>query len=153
MARISLSRTVDLPADVCWRRVTDWDRHGDRVPFTRVFVAEGSGRECGDVIVARTGIGALGFDDAMEIAELRAPEQVAGDDESGFCRLVKRGRVVRGWAELSVVPVRGASLTEVRWEEEIRVVGVPRFADPLVGAVGRVVFGRALEHLLRGVPR
>lgn len=121
------------------------------MPFTRVFVARGSGRERGDVVVARTGVGSVGFDDPMEIAELRAPEP--DGDASGFCRLVKRGRLVRGWAELSVVPVRGSSQTEVRWEEEIRVAGVPGFADPVVAVVGRVVFGRALDHLLRGGPR
>ncbi|WP_328806403.1 hypothetical protein [Streptacidiphilus fuscans] len=95
----------------------------------------------------------MGFDDPMEIAELRAPEPGPDAEGSGFCRLVKRGRLVRGWAELSVTSVRGTSQTEVRWEEEIRVAGVPGFADPVVAVVGRVVFGRALDHLLRGGPR
>lgn len=151
MTRISLSRTVDSPASVCWRRVTDWSRHGDRIPLTRVFTARGSGRAAGDLVMARTGIGPLGFDDPMEIMEFRPPRAEGADPESaGRCRLVKRGRIVHGWAELSVTPGGddGSTAATVRWEEEIRVTGVPRFADPLVTLVGRAMFGRALDHLL-----
>lgn len=142
MARFVLTRRCPLPPDECWARLTDWPRHGDRVPLTRVRAVRGGGRETGDVVLARTGLGPLGFDDPMEIVALDAP----GDGLPGLCRLEKRGRVVRGHAELRV-RVTGAG-SEAVWEEELRIAGLPRLFDPLVAAAGRAVFGRVLDHLL-----
>ncbi|MGX1566216.1 SRPBCC family protein, partial [Streptomyces sp. NPDC055509] len=36
MANILLERTVPLPLDEAWRRITQWQRHGEGVPLTRV---------------------------------------------------------------------------------------------------------------------
>ncbi|MEE1783116.1 SRPBCC family protein [Streptomyces sp. SP17BM10] len=142
MARFVLTRRCPLPPDECWARLTAWPRHGDRVPFTRVRAVRGSGREAGDVVLARTSLGPLHFDDPMEIVALGAP----GDGRPGTCRLEKRGRVVRGHAELRVRAVGAGS--EAVWAEELRIAGLPRLLDPLVAAAARVVFGRVLDHLL-----
>ncbi|MFJ8622241.1 SRPBCC family protein [Kitasatospora sp. NPDC093550] len=143
MARFVLTRRSPLPPADCWERLTSWPRHGERVPFTRVTVARGTGRAVGDVVLARTTVGPLHFDDPMEIVELIAP--APGRD--GRCRLVKRGRPVRGGAVLLVRAVAGGS--EAVWAEELRIAGLPRFADPLLAAAGRLVFGRVLARLLR----
>ncbi|GAB7183816.1 hypothetical protein ATKI12_3647 [Kitasatospora sp. Ki12] len=142
MARFVLTRRSPLPPSVCWERLTAWPRHGERVPFTRVTVARGTGREVGDLVLARTSLGPLRFDDPMEIVELTAP--APGRD--GLCRLAKRGRPVRGGAVLRVRAVDGGS--EARWAEELRITGLPRPADPLIAAAGRLVFGRVLDRLL-----
>ncbi|MFJ7906746.1 SRPBCC family protein [Kitasatospora sp. NPDC096204] len=152
MARFVLTRRTPLPPAESWERLTAWPRHGDRVPFTRVSVVRGSGREVGDVVLARTALGPLRFDDPMEIAELVVPGSgpapgsgpVAGQD--GLCRLVKRGRPVRGWAELRVRAVGGGSAAV--WTEELTVAGLPGLLDPVLARAGRVVFGRILDHLL-----
>ncbi|MER7769463.1 SRPBCC family protein [Kitasatospora sp. NPDC096140] len=143
MARFVLTRRTPLPPAVCWERLTAWPRHGERVPFTRVGVARGTGREVGDVVLARTAVGPLRFDDPMEIVELVPP----GPGRDGLCRLAKRGRPVRGGAVLRVRAVGGGSVAV--WAEELRISGVPRFADPVVAATGRLVFGRVLDRLLR----
>ncbi|WP_369185729.1 SRPBCC family protein [Streptomyces sp. Y1] len=149
MARFLLTRRSPLPPAECWRRLTDWPRHGERVPFTRVRVVPGSGdvRDVhglpGDLVVARTRLGPLRFDDPMEIVELTAP--APGRD--GHCRLAKRGRAVRGGAELRVRAVDGGG-SEASWAEELRIAGLPALFDPVVAGVGRVVFGRLLDHLL-----
>ncbi|MFJ6617659.1 SRPBCC family protein [Kitasatospora sp. NPDC091335] len=147
MARFVLTRRSPLPPAECWQRLTAWPRHGDRVPFTRVSVARGTGRETGDLVLARTVLGPLRVDDPMEITELVAP----GPGRDGRCLLVKRGRPVRGWAELRVRAVGGGSAAV--WTEELTVAGLPRPLDPLLDPVlaraGRLVFGRVLEHLLR----
>ncbi|MGA5822955.1 SRPBCC family protein [Kitasatospora sp. NPDC094028] len=145
MARFVLTRRSPLPPAECWRRLTDWPRHGDRVPFTRVGVVRGDGRS-GDLIVARTRIGPLRFDDPMEIVELTAP--APGRD--GHCRLVKRGRAVRGGAVLRVRAAAGGG-SEASWAEELRIAGLPALFDPVVARIGRAVFGRLLDHLL-GTP-
>lgn len=148
MARFVLTRRSPLPPQECWGRLTDWPRHGDRVPFTRVRAVRGDGRqvevgaEVGDVVLARTGLGALHFDDPMEIVALSAP----GNGRSGLCRLEKRGRVVRGYAELRVRAAGTGS--EAVWAEELRIAGLPRLFDPLVAAAGRLVFGRVMDDLL-----
>lgn len=65
---------------------------------------------------------------------------------SGLCRLEKRGRVVRGWAELEVHPGPGGR-ARVIWRETLRCPLVP---EPLLGVAARSMFGRALNRLLRG---
>ncbi|WP_033353351.1 hypothetical protein [Kitasatospora aureofaciens] len=152
MARFVLTRLSPLPPADCWARLTAWPRHGDRVPFTRVSVLRGTGRRPGDVILARTALGPLRFDDPMELVELVAPTH---------CLLAKRGRVVRGGAELRIRAVGAGSAvgagtvgagSEVIWAEELRITGLPRLFDPAVALAGRLVFGRVLDHLLATPP-
>ncbi|WP_327397161.1 SRPBCC family protein [Streptomyces phaeochromogenes] len=126
-----------------WRRLTVWERHADVVPLTRITVVEGGGGGVGTVFVARSGVGVLTFDDPMEVAVWRPP---AGG-RAGFCRLVKRGSFVTGWAEIEVRPGAGGG-SRVVWREELRVRWVPRLFDSLVGWVARWVFGRAVRRLL-----
>lgn len=144
MANILLNRTVPLPLDEAWRRITQWPRHGEAVPLTVVRVVP-PGPTCeGTVVVARSGAGPLGFDDPMEVTVWQPPE----DGAAGLCRLEKRGRVVLGWAELEVRPGPGGR-TRVIWREEIRVRFLPSLFDGVVRRSSRYVFGRALNRLLR----
>ncbi|MFE5186314.1 SRPBCC family protein [Streptomyces sp. NPDC056628] len=144
MATFLLQRTVPLPLGEAWRRLTEWHRHGDVVPFTRIrIVTAGPTRE-GTRFVARTGLGPLGFDDPMDVTRWEPP----GATEPGRCRLEKRGRVMTGWAEIEVRPGPGGR-TRVVWHEEVCVRFVPRALDGLVGLAGRYLFGRAMNRLLR----
>ncbi|MET8545971.1 SRPBCC family protein [Kitasatospora sp. NPDC004799] len=142
MARFVLIRRTPLPPVECWERLTDWPRHGDRVPLTRVSAVRGDGREVGDVVLARTGLGPLGFDDPMELGDMVAP----GPGRDGRCLLLKRGRPVRGWAELRVRAVGGGSAAV--WTEELTVTSLPRLLDPVLAGAGRLAFGRVLDDLL-----
>jgi hypothetical protein len=150
VATFLLARAVRLTPDECFDRVTDWPRHGDRVPLTQVSATRGPGRSVGDVILARTAVGTVGFDDPMEIAAFEPP----ATGRAGLCRLEKRGRLVRGWAEFRVRPVAddGSGITQVLWVEEIRLRGLPAALDPLVTGVARLVFGRVLDTLLAAPP-
>ncbi len=67
------------PAEV-FARLTDWERHGEAVPLTRIRRTESG-------FVARTGVGPLGFDDVMDVVAWDPPRS---------CRIEKRGRVVKG---------------------------------------------------------
>jgi hypothetical protein len=139
-----LVRTAPLPIDEAWRRLTEWPRHGDVVPLTRVTVATPPPTGQGTVIVARSGFGPFAFYDRMEVTVWRPPV----DGGPGLVHLAKRGRVVLGWAEIEVRPGPGGR-TRVVWREELRVRLVPGLLDPLVGAASRRVFGHALNALLR----
>ncbi|MHB9858155.1 SRPBCC family protein [Streptomyces sp. YIM S03343] len=144
MVVLLLERTAPLPLDEAWRRLTEWSRHGDVVPLTRVTVVTPPPTQVGTVFVARSGIGPLSFDDRMEVTVWRPPE----DGEPGLVRLVKRGRMVRGWAEIEVREGPGGR-TRVVWREELRVRFLPGAFDPVLGAAARSVFGRAVNRLLR----
>ncbi|MFB8116772.1 SRPBCC family protein [Streptomyces sp. NPDC056465] len=144
MAVFRIERFTPLPAAEAWRRVTDWDRHGGTVPFTSVAVTTGRPTRTGTVLVARTGLGPLGFDDPMEVVRWTPP--AAG--RAGVCALEKRGSVVRGRASIDVRPTESGS--HVIWVEELRVRLLPHWADPLLATAGRRVFSRELGVLLEG---
>ncbi|MEV5439972.1 SRPBCC family protein [Streptomyces sp. NPDC052682] len=144
MVTFLLERTPPLPLDEAWRRLTDWPRHGEVVPLTRVTVVTPGPTGEGTVFVARSGLGPLSFDDRMEVTVWRPPQ----DGAPGLCRLEKRGRVVLGWAEIEVRPGPGGR-ARVCWREEVRVRFLPGIFDSALRAASRYVFGRAVNRLLR----
>ncbi|MDT0399049.1 MULTISPECIES: SRPBCC family protein [Streptomyces] len=144
MAVFQLQRTVPLPLDEAWRRLTTWSRHGEVVPLTRVTVRTPPPTGVGTRVVARTGFGPLAFDDPMDVTVWQPPR----DDTPGVCRLEKRGRVVMGWAEIEVRRGPGGRAL-VTWREDIRVRFLPPVCDALLARAGRGVFGRAVNELLR----
>ncbi|GHC72164.1 SRPBCC family protein [Streptomyces cinnamoneus] len=125
-----------------WRRLTDWERHADHVPLTRIVVTTTPPTGVGTRFVARTGAGRAVVDDIMEVVRWQPPS----DATPGRCRLEKRGAVITGWAELEVGPDGTGSY--VIWREALRVKGQPRLADPLMNRCGRLVFGRVVRRLL-----
>jgi hypothetical protein len=139
-----LERTAPLPLPEAWLRLTEWPRHADAVPLTRVTVTTPGPTREGTVFVARTGVGPLSFDDPMEVTVWQPP----GDDTPGLCRLEKRGRVVTGWAEIEVRPGPGGR-ARVLWREELRVRWLPGGMDGVLERTARYMFGRAMNHLLR----
>ncbi|MFH8793608.1 SRPBCC family protein [Streptomyces sp. NPDC017941] len=142
MAFFRVERTTPLSPAEAWHRLTDWERHGQVVPLTGVTVSGSPPYGEGTVFTARSGIGRVAFDDPMEVVVWQPPEPT----RYGMCRLVKRGSVVTGWAEIEVhARGRGA---RVVWREELRVRGVPGFADPVVARVASWTFGRAATALL-----
>ncbi|MGW2703152.1 SRPBCC family protein [Streptomyces sp. NPDC001340] len=144
MPFFSFERTVPLPLDEAWRRLTEWPRHGDVVPLTRITVVTPAPTREGTRFVARSGLGPLSLNDPMEVTVWHPPV----DDEPGLCRLEKRGRIVLGWAEIEVRPGPGGR-ARVVWREELRVRFLPRFFDGVVQRTSRAVFGRAVNRLLR----
>lgn len=131
MGVFEVVRQVPLTPDVAFSRLTDWERHGDAVPFTRIRPAD-------DGFVARTALGPLGFDDPMEVVHWDPPRS---------CRVEKRGRVVTGWAELEVEPLPDGC--RVTWRELAHWWGVPGVLGPVEEAAGRLLFGRVVDRLLR----
>ncbi|MFF4587622.1 SRPBCC family protein [Streptomyces sp. NPDC001388] len=144
MVNFQLERTAPLSLEEAWRRLTEWHRHGEVVPLTRVTVVTPPPAGEGTVFVARSGLGPFALDDRMEVTVWHPP----ADDEPGRCRLEKRGRMVRGWAEIEVWPGPGGR-TRVVWREELRIRFLPSPFDPLVRTTARAVFGRAVNRLLR----
>ncbi|MER6673447.1 SRPBCC family protein [Streptomyces sp. NPDC000983] len=144
MVTFRLERTPPLSPEEAWRRLTEWPRHAEVVPLTRVTVLTPGPSGEGTVFVARSGVGPFAFDDRMKVTVWRPPT----DDAPGLCRLEKRGRVVLGWAEIEVRPGPGGR-ARVLWREELRVRLLPGLFDRPLEAASRLVFGRAVNSLLR----
>lgn len=130
MALIEIVREVRHEPAEAWARLTAWERHGQFVPLTTITLTPQG-------FDAFTGIGPIGFHDPMEVVEWRAPS---------FCRLEKRGRVVTGWAELTVESFPVGS--RVTWREDIHVTGTPRLLDGLTRASSHRLFSRVIDGLL-----
>ena len=139
MARFTIERETGLQAAEAWRRLTDWQRHGDFIPFT---VVTRSGEGVGSSFTARTSLGSLGFDDAMQITAWRPP----GAGAAGHCRIEKRGRVITGWAELTVTPTPTGS--RVRWDEDATIRHTGKVLDVPSRSASRRIFGRLVDRLL-----
>ncbi|MEV6955225.1 SRPBCC family protein [Streptomyces sp. NPDC051183] len=145
MPAIRIVHRTPLSPSRAWHRLTAWERHGAQVPLTRTIIETAGPTRVGTRFTARTGVGSITFDDPMEVAVWQPPEGAS----PGLVRLVKQGRAVTGWAEIEVRP-GPAGGSEVHWREEIRLRGLPRALDPVVAAVGRRLFGRAVDRLLSG---
>ncbi|MFF3848962.1 SRPBCC family protein [Streptomyces sp. NPDC002328] len=146
MVTFRLERTAPLSLDEAWRRLTEWPRHGDVVPLTRVTVVTPGPTREGTVFVARSGVGPFTVDDRMEVTVWCPPD--ADEESPGLCRLEKRGRIVLGWAEIEVRPGPGGR-ARVVWREELRVRFLPALFDPLLRTAAHTLFGRAANRLLR----
>lgn len=92
--------------------------------------------------VARTALGPVGFDDPMLVTYARAPTAT----EPGVARIVKEGRLVLGWAVLTVTATESGS--EVRWHEEAHLRGAPAPVSALVNLVVKGGFNRLVKGLL-----
>jgi hypothetical protein len=145
MPRFVVERRTALSPAEAWRRLTAWEDHSATVPLTRIAVLTPPPSGAGTVFVARTGVGRVSFADPMRVAVWEPP---AAGGVPGRCRLEKTGRVVTGWAEIAV-HAQGAG-SSVRWEEELRVRGLPSAFAGITRAAGRLVFGRAVDTLLAG---
>lgn len=144
MADFTIRVVTPLPARVAFARLVDWDRHTAAIPFTTLSY-EGEARP-GQGFVARTALGRLGFDDVMVVELLRPP---AGDQPSnvpGLVEVSKHGRVLGGSVRWTVRPLPSGS--RVEWAMHLVVGRLSRFADPLVGMIGRLAYGLGLPRIL-----
>lgn len=146
MALVVVRFSASAPARAVWERITDWEQHGRFVPLTTVAVHGPPG--LGQRFVGRTALGPVGFDDPMEVTAWRPPAGDAEGDEAGTCTVVKQGRVVLGWAALTVTP-RSGGRCDVEWLEDVEVPprALTSVAAPLVAAGGRFAFGRMVRGL------
>jgi hypothetical protein len=101
---VEITSRVLVPAESAdlWRLAMDWPRQGDWMLATRVRGGQGVGA----TVVARTGIGPVGFTDTMVITQWYPPHR---------CVVRHTGRVVRGTGVFEVI--RRGPLSEFEWTE------------------------------------
>lgn len=143
MAPFVVTHDTALSPEAAWERIVDWAGHARYVPLTAIEVTTPPPAGLGTIFSARTGVGRFGFDDPMEVVEWSPPGNGSPD---GRCRLEKRGRVMTGWAELTV-EARGTG-SRATWREDAKPARLPAFTDGASAAFGRLLFGRVLRRLL-----
>ncbi|HEY3337272.1 MAG TPA: hypothetical protein VGK18_02110 [Propionicimonas sp.] len=145
MADFVIRASSTLPASACFDRLVDWDAHSAAIPLTRLE-HQGVAR-VGQEFSARTGVGPLGFDDPMVVELLRRPAGESSGDLPGVVEVAKQGRVIGGRVRWTVTPTQAGS--DVEWTQRLVVGWLPRWLDPVVGALGRVAYGVGLRRILR----
>jgi carbon monoxide dehydrogenase subunit G len=134
---------VPAPPERTWRAVVDWPAQGEWMLATRVRGDHGPGAR----VVARTGIGPIGFTDPMVVTEWAPPRR---------CVVRHTGRVVRGDGVFEVEPAGAGS--EFRWTERLDLpLGVAgrwgwRLARPLAQRGMDASLRRFARFLAAGAP-
>lgn len=146
---------VAAPADLVWDYVTDWPRQGEWMPLTHVELlpawAGDRSRRVGGRFRAWTGVGPVGFWDPITLSTWEE-----GPDGSRRCEIIHTGRVVRGDAEISVLPV-GPDACIVRLWERLEVPGGPlgallwRIVSPVARPAADRGAALVLERMARRV--
>jgi hypothetical protein len=136
MSELTERIDLDVPPEVAWAALTDWERQGEWILATRVTVVDG-GDGAGTRFSAFTGVGPLGFTDTMEVTRFEPPWR---------CEVKHTGNLVRGEGLFEVLP-RGANECTFVWSE--------RFDLPfgVIGQLGwqlaRFPFAAGLRYSLR----
>lgn len=143
-ASLRAEAPVAAPADRVWAYLTDWTRQGEWIPLTRVEELA-DGHQVGGRVRAWTGLGPVGFWDAMTIT---AWEQEP--DGSARCEVLHTGRVLRGEGEFAVRSLGAGSCTFTWWERlELPGGQLAGVAWRLVGPLAQ----RAVDNALRTMAR
>ncbi|GGL31331.1 SRPBCC family protein [Phycicoccus endophyticus] len=135
----TVSRRTPLPPRAAWDAATDLAEHTRHVPLTVVEVPEG-GLVLGAQVSAVTRLGPFAGTDSMLVTALEPGTRL---------RLVKTGRLLRGWADITVAADGEGALVE--WTEELWLPGARRLTRPLGDRLGARLFTGVLERLLARV--
>ena len=162
MAVLHLTRhTAASPAAV-WDVVADFAGYGDWMPMTRM-VTDGGPPRLGWGFAGISGIRPLAFSDSMLVTQWDPPtaDLAAGPAGSGVVpapavfRIVKTGRLLGGWAEITVtaeprVGTPGVLGSRLDWVEEVVVRPLPfkRLFSPVLDRASTWLYGRAIDAML-----
>ncbi|GAA4412010.1 hypothetical protein GCM10023168_33430 [Fodinibacter luteus] len=135
----TVSRRTALAPDVVWAALSDLAEHTRHVPLTDVEVPA-AGLVLGSEVVAWTRLGPLAVADRMLVTALEPGHRL---------RLVKTGRLLRGWADITLDADADASGgSRVTWTEELWLPGLRRLTRPVGDRLGVILFTGLVDGLL-----
>jgi uncharacterized protein YndB with AHSA1/START domain len=154
MAALHLTRHTSASPAAVWDVVADFAGYGDWMPMTRMTTDEGAPR-VGWGFAGLTGIGPLAFSDSMLVTRWDPPAPVTGQATPAVFRIVKTGRLLGGWAEITITPEPrlsdgGTAGSRLDWVEDVVVRPMPfkRLFAPLLERAGAWLYGRAVDAML-----
>jgi len=144
MAPFTIERAVAASPRQVWEVITDWAGYSRWMPLTTMRVDPGPTR-VGWSFAGMTGIGRWRLHDVMLITDWSPPAETG----PGTFRLVKVGRLLAGWAEVSVSPISGGAQTRLLWREDIviRPAFVGRLLAPVADRFNRALFARVVDAM------
>jgi len=144
MGTFTIQRNVSASPRQVWDVITDWTGYARWMPLTTMRLDQGPTR-VGWSFAGLTGVGRLRFSDAMRITDWAPPS----DGGPGAFRLVKVGRWLAGWAEVSVLPIAGGEQTLLTWRENIviRPICLGRLLAPLTDRVNEALFATVIDEM------
>lgn len=135
----TVNRRTTLAPQIAWSALSDLAEHTRHVPLTDLEVPEG-GLVLGTEVVAWTRLGPFAAADRMLVTALEPGSRL---------RLVKTGRFLHGWAEITVAADPAAPTGSlVAWTEELWLPGLRRLTRPAGDRLGAVLFSRVVDGLL-----
>lgn len=150
MGTFAIERIVEARPQQVWEIVTDWAGYARWMPLTRMRLDPGA-THVGWCFAGITGVGPLRFSDVMRITQWDPPAEPGRGGLPGRAvfRLVKVGRLLAGWAEVSVLPIAGGEQTHLRWRESIvvRPIFVGRLLTPLTDRVNEALFTKVVDQM------
>lgn len=151
---IRLERDVPAPLPAVWAAVSDFAAH--RLPLTRISTDPGPPR-VGWRFVGWSGLGRVGFADSMVLTRwsppqpspLQGPQAPSPVSSTASYAVVKTGRVLTGWATVSLTAL-DAHLTRLVWTEQILVhpYAMGALLEPITDLAVRAMFRRAVDRML-----
>jgi hypothetical protein len=144
MGTFAIERVVAAPPRQLWDVITDWAGYARWMPLTIMQVDPGPAR-VGWSFAGLTGVGWLRFADLMRVTEWFPP---AGAGPGAF-RLVKVGRLLAGWAEVSVLPIADGKQTRLLWRENIviRPTVLGTLIAPLTDRFNKALFATVIDAM------
>ncbi|MEU8212748.1 SRPBCC family protein [Micromonospora sp. NPDC049044] len=131
---------VDAPAERVFAALLAWDRQSDWIPFTRVRVVEGDGRE-GSRVEAVTALGRAVLRDEMRVVRVDEPYEIG---------VVHYGQLLRGPGVLRCTQL-DRDRTQVVWHEWFHLPGgrAGRLAWPVLWPGSKLGLTQALKRFAR----
>jgi uncharacterized protein YndB with AHSA1/START domain len=143
MPTVHLVRHTPAPPCAVWDVLTDFGAHGRWMPLTTMRLEPGRPR-LGWSFAGLTGVGPLRFSDPMVVTGWSPPS----GERPGELRLVKTGRLLGGWIQVTVAGHgQGSRLV---WHEELTIRPLPakRLTGPVVGLAATWLYARAIDGML-----
>jgi uncharacterized protein YndB with AHSA1/START domain len=145
MGAFAIERIVAAPPPAVWEVITDWAGYARWMPLTTIRRDPGATGP-GWSFAGLTGLGPVRFADVMRVTDWFPPSEAG----HGRFALVKVGRLLGGWAEVSVLPLAGGQQTRLLWRESIvlRPVFLGRLLSPLTDRLNEALFSRVIDAMV-----
>jgi carbon monoxide dehydrogenase subunit G len=106
---LAISLTIDAPIQSVWDALADWEKQGDWMLATKVWVTSSIQEGVGTQISAFTGMKSLGLLDTMEVTSWVPPF---------VCDVVHTGSIIKGVGKFELHEISPMQ-TRFDWSEEV----------------------------------
>lgn len=152
MIHVEVTVQVNAPQQLVWEEITNWERHSEWIPFTKVTILDhGKDDKVGTKFVGRTGIGKLAFDDIMTVDRCVSPEE-SGED--GKCWITKSSPHLHGNAYFHVIET-SETTSKIVWVENVSLPSesLTRQFSSILSAFGNIAFSYSLRKFAKKISR